>query len=146
MTRKKKLPRFPIDYIGDKAIEYNTLDWMERNQKQTTQKCIEFLYDEQLGHIEKNKNENQIIVDLGCGTGYSTEILIDYGFKVIGIELLEDMLLKALPIKYSLSGDKYRNLEVILADIRSLPFRSEKLNHGVSVSAYNFIIYDTTNY
>ena len=40
-------------------------------------------------------NEIAVIVDIGCGTGNSTEICTDYADKVIGIEPSEDMLKKA---------------------------------------------------
>lgn len=40
-------------------------------------------------------NEIEVIVDIGCGTGNSTEICTDYADKVIGIEPSEDMLKKA---------------------------------------------------
>ena len=38
------------------------------------------------------KNDIDFIVDIGCGTGNSTEICTDYANKVIGIEPSEDML------------------------------------------------------
>lgn len=41
------------------------------------------------------KNEIDLIVDIGCGTGNSSEICTDYANKVIGIEPSEDMLMKA---------------------------------------------------
>ena len=40
-------------------------------------------------------NEIEVIVDIGCGTGNSTEICTYYADKVIGIEPSEDMLKKA---------------------------------------------------
>ena len=40
-------------------------------------------------------NEIELIVDIGCGTGNSTEICTEYANKVIGIEPSEDMLIKA---------------------------------------------------
>ena len=40
-------------------------------------------------------NEIAVIVDIGCGTGNSTEICTDYADKVIGIDPSEDMLKKA---------------------------------------------------
>lgn len=38
------------------------------------------------------KNNIDLIVDIGCGTGLSTQICTDYAKKVIGIEPSEDML------------------------------------------------------
>ena len=41
------------------------------------------------------KNNIELIVDIGCGTGNSTEICTNYANKVIGIEPSKDMLKKA---------------------------------------------------
>ena len=41
------------------------------------------------------KKEIDLIVDIGCGTGNSTEICTNYANKVIGIDPSEDMLMKA---------------------------------------------------
>lgn len=38
------------------------------------------------------REEANIVVDLGCGTGKLTEILADRGYDMIGIDLSEDML------------------------------------------------------
>jgi len=46
MVRKKRLPRFPFDYINDKADEYNSSRWMERNQKRASMLSIQYLFDE----------------------------------------------------------------------------------------------------
>ncbi|MEJ2252517.1 MAG: class I SAM-dependent methyltransferase, partial [Candidatus Lokiarchaeota archaeon] len=138
----EKTPKFPQDYSGEKAKEYDSLEWMERNQKRTTEKCIKFLIDENLGKIELNEFERQIVLDLGCGTGYSTEILVKSGFRVVGVEILEDMLIKALPKKLFLLKENEKNFELLMADIRYLPFRKASFDYGFSISAYNFIIHE----
>lgn len=40
----------------------------------------------------KSGSEENIVVDLGCGTGKLTQILADRGYDMIGIDLSEDML------------------------------------------------------
>ena len=139
MTRKNFLPKFPDSYVGEFAEEYNKQKWMERNQKKTTLKCIEFLYDEHLGPYPFKENFSNLILDLGCGTGYSSETLIDNEFRVIGVDLLPDMLFKAKERKMQ---NKLNNLDLILADINHLPLRKESIDHAISVSAYNFITYE----
>jgi 18S rRNA (guanine1575-N7)-methyltransferase len=135
---KTNLPKFPDSYIGKKAVEYDSLRWMERNQKRTTQKILNFLDDKKLGKINHNfeKDLPLYILDLGCGTGFSSEILINAGFRVIGVDILEDMLSKANNKKTKL---KNHNLELILADIAHLPFKTISFHYIVSISAYNFI-------
>ena len=61
MTRKKKLPKFPDDYLGTKANEYNSLKWMERNQKETTLRCVDYLFDMNLGgYLHKDYSSYRI--------------------------------------------------------------------------------------
>ena len=95
MTRKHSLPRFPKDYTGEKAIEYDNLPWMERNQKNSTLKCVEYLFDPNLGDYKLLEYSNYLVLDMGCGTGFSTEVLINMGFNVVAIDILKDMLNKA---------------------------------------------------
>lgn len=135
---RKTLPKFPNSYRGDKAFEYDTQVWMERNQKRTTLKAIEFLFDEKLGKANILKHFPYLILDLGCGSGFSSEILIEQGFRVIGIDLLLDMLSKSFDKK---KKHGYQNLELILGDINNIPLRYNSIDHIISISAYNFIIF-----
>lgn len=45
--------------------------------------------------LKKYKNDIDLIVDIGCGTGNSTQVCTNYANKVIGIEPSDDMLSKA---------------------------------------------------
>lgn len=136
MTRKNYLPKFPDSYTGESAKEYNNQKWMERNQKTTTTRCIEYLFDEKLGSNLIDDDIPYLILDMGCGTGYSSESLIANGFRVIGVDILLDMLLKAKERKKT---RHLENLSLILTDINHLPFRLNSFDHIISVSAYNFI-------
>lgn len=136
MTRKRSLPKFPDSYIGDAADEYDNLRWMERNQKETAERCIEYLHDEKLGENNIKYEGHSLILDLGCGTGYSSEVLIENGFRVIGVDVLDEMILKAGKKK---KEHDYIDLDLIMADINNLPFRYNTIDHAISISAYNFI-------
>jgi ubiquinone/menaquinone biosynthesis C-methylase UbiE len=63
--------------------------------------------------------------------------LAEYGFRVIGLDIMYDMLSKANEKRRSL---KINKLSLILADINYLPIRSHSIHYIISVSAYNFII------
>jgi len=143
---RKSLPRFPFDYINDKANEYNSSRWMERNQKRATMLSIQYLFDEKLNGSEAHGIQtgvSSLVLDLGCGTGFSSEILIENGFNVIGVDILPDMLLKAREKKKKMKFDK--SLMLILADINFLPIRANKIDNIISISAYNFIIHGKEN-
>jgi ubiquinone/menaquinone biosynthesis C-methylase UbiE len=140
MDKKKTVPKFPESYLADKSEEYDNSKSMERNQKRTTLISIQYLYDEKLnniGELDNLKEERYLILDLGCGTGFSTEILMQQGFRVIGVDILSDMISKAVHKKKFLSSVK--NVEYLLADINFLPVRSNSIDHTISISAYNFI-------
>ena len=142
MSRKSSIPKFPESYVGKKSNEYDNSIWMERNQKKTTLISIQYLCSNELDKIGLNDNvlpEESIILDLGCGTGFSSEILALNGFKVIAIDILKDMLYKVLDKKEE--NDIYQKIEFILADMTSLPIRHDSIDHVISISAYNFITY-----
>ncbi len=147
MVRKNQLPKFPDDYIEEKAEEYDSSKWMERNQKRTTSLCIEYLFDKKLNSnkdAEMKREKPFLILDLGCGTGYSSEKLIENGFRVVGIDILYDMVSKARKKKNI--SKTLKILELILADINFLPIRVNSVDHIISISSYNFIIHGFENF
>ncbi len=146
MVRKNQRPKFPDDYINDKAEEYDSSKWMERNQKRSTLFSIQYLCDEKLNDSEDSgtmRGDSHLILDLGCGTGFSSEILIENGFRVIGIDILNDMLSKAKEKKRNFK--EYKELEYLLADINFLPIRFASVDYIISISSYNFILYGKEN-
>jgi len=145
MSRKTKRPIFPDSYQGKNAEEYNHSYWMERNQKKTTLLCLQYLYDQHLDNIKDHDELSDItytILDLGSGTGFSSEILAENGFRVIGVEILKDMIYRAKQKKTDYNDQL--NIEYILADINYLPIRANIIDHIISISAYNFIIHSIT--
>lgn len=138
---KTKIPKFPDSYQGDKADEYDSLKWMQRNQKRTTIRTINYLFDEKLGKVNYNleKDLPLLILDLGCGTGFSSEILLGNGFRVIGVDILADMISKANQKRKMLND---YNLNLILGDINYLPIRANSIHFITSISAYNFITHE----
>ncbi len=140
MSNHDSTPKFPDSYLGNSSLDYDSSIWMERNQKKTTLLCLQYLYDERLDKLEKPdflEDELFFILDLGCGTGFSTEMLVERGFRVVGVDVLYDMLSKVKTKKNHMKNQN--NLELILADINYIPLRSSSINHAISISAYNFI-------
>ena len=143
---RKNRPTFPDDYIEEKADDYDNSIWMQRNQKKSTLLSLKYLFDEKLRDNEEKslKTEDCVLfLDLGCGSGFSSEILIEKGFRVIGVDILSDMLLKAKEKKKNYHN--LQDLDLILADINFLPLRNEKIDYIISISAYNFIINEVIN-
>ena len=146
MSRKWASPKFPDSYIGKKSKEYDNSIWMERNQKKATLSCVSYLYDkklDELGKLDHLSKEGSLILDMGCGTGFSSEILVSQGFRVVAIDILIDMIYKAREKKETY--EEYDFIDLILADINYLPFRDNSFEVAISVSAYNFIIHNLHN-
>lgn len=142
MSNHDKTPIFPDSYIGNNSFEYNNSIWMERNQKKTALVCLQYLQDEKLnklGVIDSVREKHNLVLDLGCGTGFSSEVLVENGNRVIGIDILVDMLSKARAKKEFIKEEK--ELELILADINYLPIKQTSIDQIISISAYNFIIH-----
>jgi ubiquinone/menaquinone biosynthesis C-methylase UbiE len=147
LVRKNRLPKFPDDYVNDKAEEYDNSKWMERNQKRSTLSSIQYLINKKLNEdwdSGSNVGDSPLILDLGCGTGFSSDILMENGFRVIGIDILNDMLSRAKEKKRNLKN--YKDLELILADINCLPIKVNSVDHIISISSYNFITYGLQKY
>ena len=89
---------------------------------------------------DKQFRDPYLFLDLGCGTGYSSEVLLENGHKVIAIDILNDMIIKARNKKVLFQN--HNNLELVLADINHLPLKTNSINHIISISAYNFITYN----
>ena len=69
---------------------------------------------------------------------------MEHGFRVIGVDILSDMITKAREKKRIY--ENYKKLELILADINFLPLKANIIDHIISISSYNFITYGKNNY
>ncbi|MFA5303884.1 MAG: class I SAM-dependent methyltransferase [Candidatus Nanoarchaeia archaeon] len=67
---------------------------------------------------------DSLILDLGCGTGFSLNVLKKSGFNAIGIDVSFEM------IKYA----KAKMFKVILGNMNSLPFKNESFDNLISIS------------
>jgi SAM-dependent methyltransferase len=87
------------------------------------------------GLIRKHASPASALLELGCGTGRHAELLIKRGFTVLGVDMSEEMLVKAR--ERSVEG-----LEVALGDIRT--FRSQQTFDAV-ISLFHVFSYQTSN-
>ncbi|MFA5333936.1 MAG: class I SAM-dependent methyltransferase [Candidatus Nanoarchaeia archaeon] len=68
---------------------------------------------------------DSLVLDLGCGTGFSLNVLKKSGFNAVGIDVSFEM------VKYA----KSKNFKVILGSMNSLPFKNEAFDNLISISA-----------
>nr|MDO8117571.1 class I SAM-dependent methyltransferase [Candidatus Sigynarchaeota archaeon] len=132
MGRRTKVPTID-SFSGDGAKEYTTARWMARIQKTTTRRALELMNDGRIGGpVDRTTTRGWLCLDLGCGNGYSTDVLHEAGFTgTVGLDVSEEMLLAR-----DATGP------VVLGDIQHLPFRPSSFNCILSISALNFISQD----
>ncbi len=76
------------------------------------------------------KREGKLAIDLGIGTGLFSKILIEKGYRVIGIDISDEMLKIA----------KDRGFEVIKHDLKNpLPFINETFDFAFSMTSIEFL-------
>ena len=134
----RRSPKVPTrdSFFNDVAVNYRQALWMARIQATTTMRAMELLDDERIGGMIKDEDKYaNIVLDLGCGNGFSTEVIMYYGFPVVvGLDVSQDML--AL---------RHLDNPVILADMSKLPFRDGTFSAVISISAMNFLSQDVEN-
>jgi len=105
------------------AVRYELSSSMRRMQAALTARALE------LAGFKKRAR----ILDAGCGTGFSTQLLLEAGFDAVGIDAAEAMVgiaeAKGLPV-YRASMDK-------------LPFPKESFDGIVSISALQWLLIGT---
>lgn len=82
------------------------------------------------------------ILELGCGTGEHSILLIKEGYEVHGVDLSAEMLERAKQKQIQLPEELSHNLSFSQANIRS--FRSNK-RFDVVLSLFHVVSYQTTN-
>lgn len=75
----------------------------------------------------------ELILDVGCGTGVFTLNILGLGTRVIGLDISQPMLLRA--------GQKAKKypFRAVAGDMRVLPFADECFDRVVSMTALEFI-------
>ena len=132
-------------YYKEEAEIYSNSKWMAKNQIETSQRVLQLLEDERIGGLLDDDLENFILLDLGCGSGFSSLIFLDYDARLIGVDLSFDMLSHNLEHQIKIEQlDNKKQIKKILinASINALPLRNNTIKHIISISAFNFILDD----
>lgn len=93
----------------------------------TLQSHDEEYFKPYLNKVRKYIPAGGTLLDLGCGTGYSSKLLADMGFKVTGVDLSEKFLDRKL------ESDR---VTLVAADATKLPFADGSFD---AVASYCFI-------
>jgi len=76
---------------------------------------------------------DEVILDVGCGTGVFTTNILGFGTRVTGLDISYPMLMRA---ELKAKGYPFR---AVAADMRFLPFIDECFDRVVSMTAIEFI-------
>ena len=118
------------EYFGMDADAYAHSNWMARNQQETTNQAVEMLHNPELFADRGDECFEDSVLDLGCGTGFSSYKLLQIFHRVVGMDFSRDMMQHI---------DPEFQLNLIQADLRALPFREKLFSTTISISAYNFV-------
>ena len=111
-----------IYYTEETARQYDRSSRIKKIQRDMTIRALEIL----------EIDPPALFLDLGCGTGYSMQAIIEEGFEVRGIDIAEHML--------SIAEEK--GLEVYKADFtQKIPFPSNTFDFVISISTLQWIFH-----
>ena len=100
------------------AANYDKNKRMKKIQTEMTKRALEFL------ELDKGK-----VLDVGCGTGFSMQVIKDQGLEVIGIDISQPMLEIA----------KKKGFKVKKADFQKIPFKDNEFDAIISISALQWV-------
>ncbi|MBN1923603.1 MAG: class I SAM-dependent methyltransferase [Nanoarchaeota archaeon] len=116
------------DVLGDSPTDYYNKEQARLYELSGAFKRIQSRMTLDALSIACFKPESRVL-DLGCGTGFSTIVLKEKGFNVTGCDVNEHMLDYA----------KKKGLRTVLCDIRSLHFKDEEFDYLISISTIQWV-------
>lgn len=110
----------PRQYWNRERVEdYDKNSSIRKTQQMLTRRAIEIM----------NPGKGNSVLDIGCGTGFSMEVLKSEGLKPVGVDV-------SLPM---LEISKTRAFKVMAGDMKNLPIKSESFDNFVSISTLQWI-------
>jgi SAM-dependent methyltransferase len=94
---------------------------------------------EQFPDFFEQESECPLALDLGCGVGFTSDILVEAGFTAIGIDVLVDMLAMSGTREIVTMNAKRARYHRALASATALPFRGTTFEFEASISALQWL-------
>lgn len=123
---EEKFEKVSDYFSGERLVNYATSKSMMRIQEKITLRALEIL------DLQK---KDVLILDAGCGAGFTTIILNEMGYKVVGLDLVSEFL-----YFYEM-----KHLNPINADMSFPPFRSNTFDAIISISALQWVYRSINN-
>ena len=110
-------------------------DWPEQYNRwfETPIGALVKHYEEKLVLDLLQPRSNELILDVGCGTGLFTRSVIAHGSVIVGLDVSEPMLRSA---RRGLSTTRFWP---VLADMLVLPFADDRFDKTLSITALEFV-------
>ncbi|MCK4257140.1 class I SAM-dependent methyltransferase [candidate division WOR-3 bacterium] len=103
-------------------------DWITRKAKINEHEIVSDLLS------SEGNNKGKKALDVGCGVGGYFDILLEKGFKVVGFDIVEEMV-KVGQSKF----DENDNLEVMIADAEYMPFKSSSFHLVLGIDVLQYV-------
>lgn len=130
MSRPEQLAPPEVFYDEDESRKYTLSTRVQHIQAKMTFRALELL--------NLSPNEDNLILDIGCGSGLSGEILSEEGYQWIGMDIAPSML--AMALNREVEGDLF------LSDMGTgIPFRAGTFDAAISISAIQWLCNADTN-
>lgn len=131
MSRPEQLAPPEVFYNDDESFKYTSSTRVQHIQAKMTLRALELL--------NLQRDEPHFLLDLGCGSGLSGEILTEEGYNWIGMDISPSML--ATGLDRDVEGDLF------LSDLgNGVPFRAGTFDAAISISAIQWLCNaDTAN-
>lgn len=124
MSRPEELAPPEVFYNDDESFKYTSLTRVQHIQAKMTLRALELL--------NLDPDTPHFMLDLGCGSGLSGEILTEEGYNWIGMDISPSML--ATGLDRDVDGD------LCLADLgNGVPFRAGTFDAAISISAIQWL-------
>lgn len=124
MSRPEELAPPEIFYNDSESFKYTSSTRVQHIQAKMTLRALELL--------NLDPQEPHFLIDVGCGSGLSGEILTEEGYNWIGMDIAPSML--ATLLDRDVEGDLF------LADIgNGIPFRAGTFDAGISISVIQWL-------
>lgn len=124
MSRPEELAPPEVFYNDSESFKYTSSTRVQHIQAKMTLRALELLNLEQ--------DSPQFLLDIGCGSGLSGEILTEEGYNWIGMDISPSML--ATGLDRDVEGDLF------LGDVgNGIPFRAGTFDAAISISVIQWL-------
>lgn len=124
MSRPEELAPPEVFYNDSESFKYTLSTRVQHIQAKMTLRALELLNLEQ--------DSPQFLLDIGCGSGLSGEILTEEGYNWIGMDISPSML--ATGLDRDVEGDLF------LGDVgNGIPFRAGTFDAAISISVIQWL-------